>query len=90
MTHACENNTLPQTSFAGGNQPGPHSSVERASAWSLTERQWHGRECSAAMLATERLAGVAPELNFREHVTYMPPPSANNVSFETQGRRHQK
>ena len=51
--------------------------------WLLTDME----ECSlAAMLATKRLAGVAPELNLREHVTHMPLPSANKVAhsgFET-------
>ena len=48
---------------------------------------------SAAMLATKRLAGVTPEVNLREHVTYMPLPSMNKAAyfgFETQGRHHQK
>ena len=42
----------------------------------------------AAMLATNRLAGVTPEVNIREHVTYMPLPSVNKAahsSFETGG-----
>ena len=46
---------------------------------------------SAAMLATKRLVGVTPEVNFRECVTCMPLPSANNaLCFETQRRYHQK
>ena len=48
---------------------------------------------SAAMLATERLAGVAPEVNLREHVAHTPLPSVNkaaNAGFETQRRHHQK
>ena len=47
----------------------------------------------AAKLAAKRSAGVAPEVNLREHVTHTPPPSANKVAhsgFETQRRRHQK
>ena len=47
----------------------------------------------AAMLATKRLAGVAPEVNIRECVTHMPLLSLNKAShsgFETQRRRHQK
>ena len=46
-----------------------------------------------AMLAPKRSAGVAPEVNLREHVTYMPPPSVNKAAhsgFETQRRHHQK
>ena len=31
------------------------------------------------MLAIKRSAGVAPEVNLREHVTHMPPPSANKA-----------
>ena len=45
------------------------------------------------MLATERLADVAPEVNFRDCVTRMPLPSSNKAAysgFETQRRRHQK
>ena len=41
------------------------------------------------MLATKRLAGVAPEVNLKEHVTHMPLPSANKAAhsgFETQRR----
>ena len=44
------------------------------------------------MLAT-RLAGVAPEVNLREHVRSMPLPSENKAAhygFETQRRHHQK
>ena len=33
----------------------------------------------AAMLATKRLTGVAPEVNHRECITCMPLPSANKV-----------
>ena len=48
---------------------------------------------SAAVLAANRLVGVAPEVNFGEYETRMPPPSANkfaHFAFETQRRRHQK
>ena len=48
---------------------------------------------SADMLATKRSVGVTPEVNLRECVTPMPPPSVNKVAhsgFETQRRRHQK
>ena len=55
---------------------------------------------SAAILATKRLAGVAPEMNLREYVACMPPPSANKAAhsgFETkkpktgyQGGPHKK
>ena len=48
---------------------------------------------SAAMLAAKRSAGVAPEVNVREHVTHTPLPSANKAAhsgFETQRRHHQK
>ena len=47
---------------------------------------------SAAMLAAKRLAGVTPEVNFRDHVTCMPLGSVNKAAysgFETQRRRHQ-
>ena len=47
----------------------------------------------AAMLATKRSAGVAPEVNLGECVTHMPLPSANKAlhsGFETQRRYHQK
>ena len=45
------------------------------------------------MLATKRLAGVAPEINLRECVTHMPMPSLNKVThsgFQAYRRRHQK
>ena len=48
---------------------------------------------STAMLAIKRLAGAVPEVNFREHVTCMPVPSANKAAHfdsETQRRHHQK
>ena len=48
---------------------------------------------SAAMLAAKRLAGVAPEVNLREHVTHMPLASVNKTAhsgFKTQRRHHQK
>ena len=35
---------------------------------------------STAMLAAERLTGVTPELNLRECVTCMPPPSTNKAA----------
>ena len=35
---------------------------------------------SAAMLATKRSAGVTPEVNLRECVKCMPPPSRNNAA----------
>ena len=47
----------------------------------------------AAMVATKRLAGIAPEVNLREHISCMPPPSTNKAAysgFETQRRCHQK
>ena len=46
----------------------------------LANRYIHGRECV--------IAGVTPEVNPREHVTHMPPSSANKVThsgFETGG-----
>ena len=42
------------------------------------------------MLATNRLAGVTPDVNLRECLTCTPPPSANKAAhsgFETQTRR---
>ena len=45
------------------------------------------------MLATKRSAGVAPEVNLREHVKHTPLPSLNKAAhsgFETQRRCHQK
>ena len=47
----------------------------------------------AAMLTAKRSAGVAPEVNLRECVTYMPPLSVNKAAhsgFENQRRCHQK
>ena len=48
---------------------------------------------SAAILASKRSAGVAPEVNLSEYGTHVPSPSANKAAhcgFETQSRRHQK
>ena len=48
---------------------------------------------SAAMLAVKGLAGVTPEVNFRECVICMPPTSMNKAAhsgFETHRRHHQK
>ena len=39
---------------------------------------------SDARLAARRLAGVTPEVNIREHVTFMPQPSANKAAQGTQ------
>ena len=47
----------------------------------------------ATMFAAKRLAGVAPEVNIREHVTGMPLPSRNKAvhsGFPNQRRRHLK
>ena len=55
--------------------------------------QVHGRDSSPAMLAAKRSAGVTPEVNIRECVIHMPPPSMNKAAhsgFETQRRGHQK
>ena len=45
---------------------------------------------SSTMLVTKRLAGVTPEVNFRQSVMCMPLPSSNKAAhygFETQ-RKH--
>ena len=49
--------------------------------------------CSAAMPTAKRSAGVTLEVNLREQVTLMPPPSTNKAAhsgFEIQRRCHQK
>ena len=51
------------------------------------------KNCSAAMLAAKRLAGVTPEVNLMETLTHTPPPSVNKTThsgFETQRRHNQK
>ena len=48
---------------------------------------------SAAMLTTKRSAGVAPEVNFKEHTSHTPSPSVNKVAhfgFETERIHHKK
>ena len=53
----------------------------------------HVGKRSTAFLATKELAGVAPEVNLREHISCMPLPSVNKAAlsgFETQRRHHQK
>ena len=47
----------------------------------------------AFVLATKGLTGVRPDMNLKEYVACMPPPSTNKaarVGFETERRRHQK
>ena len=47
----------------------------------------------AAMLAVKRSPGIAPEVNLRECISCMPPPSVNKAvhsGFETQRIHHQK
>ena len=42
----------------------------------------YGEEISlAAILAVKRSAGVAPEVNCREHVTHMPLPSVSKAAY---------
>ena len=53
----------------------------------------HVGKQSAAMLAAKRSAGVAPDVNLREHISCAPLPTANKAAhsgFETQSRCHQK
>ena len=48
---------------------------------------------SAVMLVAKKPAGVALEVNVREHVTHMPLPRANNAAHsggENQRRHHKK
>ena len=48
---------------------------------------------SAAILAAKRSAGVASEVNLREHITHMPPPSVNKAAhsgFQIHRRHQQK
>ena len=59
----------------------------------MPARRYVGKISSVAMLAAKMSAGVAPEMNLKEHVTCMPMPSANKAAhsgFETQRRHHQK
>ena len=54
--------------------------------------RWSGKR-SGAMLAVKRSAGVAPEMNLREHISHTPLPSVNKAvhsGFETQKKCHQK
>ena len=56
--------------------------------WNMHMGKW-----LAAMLATKRSAGVTPEVNLREHISCVPPPSVTKTAhsgFETQRRCHQK
>ena len=58
----------------------------------INASQVRGRDGSAAILAAKRSAGVAPEVNLREHVTHTPLPSTNKAAhscFKTQRRCHQ-
>ena len=59
----------------------------------MPARRYVEENGSAAMLATKRSAGVTPEVNLRENITHMPPPSVNKAvhfGFETQRNPHQK
>ena len=53
----------------------------------------HVGKQSSVILATKRLAGVALEMNLREHISHTPLPSVNKAAhsgFETWRRCHQK
>ena len=53
----------------------------------------HVGKQSSVMLASKRLAGVALEMNLREHISHTPLPSVNKAAhsgFETRRRCHQK
>ena len=59
----------------------------------MSAHRYEEENGSAAMLAIKKSAGVAPEMNLRECVTYMPLSSINKTAhsdFGTQRRRHQK
>ena len=59
----------------------------------MPAHRYMGENDSAAMLAARRSAGVTPEINLKECVTYMPPPSMNKAAHsgcETQRRHQQK
>ena len=61
--------------------------------WKKNMQLTHAGKRSATMLAAKRSAGVTLELNLREHISCMPPPSPNKAAhsgFETQRRHHQK
>ena len=45
----------------------------------MPTHRYVGENGPAAMLVTKRSAGVAPEVNLREHITHMPVPSANKT-----------
>ena len=50
-------------------------------------------EVSSGHAGHQEVAGVIPEVNLREHISYMPPLSVNKVAysgFETQRRHYQK
>ena len=57
------------------------------------DRKYIEEKGLAAMLATMRSAGAAPEMNLRECVIWILLPSTNKAAhsgFETQRRHHQK
>ena len=53
----------------------------------------HVEKQLATVLVAKRLAGLAPEVNLRECISCMPPPSVNKAAysgFETWRRHHWK
>ena len=56
----------------------------------MPARRYAGEISSAAMLAAKRSAGVAPEVNLKEHITCMPTPSAYKLLTLALMRHHQK
>ena len=59
----------------------------------MPAHRYMGQNDLAAMLAARRSAGVTPEINLKEPVTYMPPPSMNKAAHsgcETERRHYQE
>ena len=55
--------------------------------------QIHGREQVSCHAGHQEVSRFTPKVDFREHVTCMPPPRANKTAhsgFESQRRYHQK
>ena len=66
--------------------------ISRSNPLSYLCWNMHVGKQSAAMLAAKRSAGVAPDVNLREHISCAPLPTANKAAhsgFETQRRCHQ-
>ena len=51
----------------------------------MSARRYVEENDSAAMVTAKRSAGIAPEVNIREHITYTTQPSVNKGALKPRG-----